>query len=517
MRLCSRNNYISVAATLVGAASLVGTAGCTEVDDRLGTGLIPKNQRMEIEVTSPGNGIKTYLYRADSVISSRTGSAWFGRTNDLEGVFGAQTSGVLLQFQPYGTPYEDAEGYGLDPIIDSAVILFTVTGTKGDTTQVQRFDVWEVDDSREAVKLHRDSSYYSNFDAERVRGRKLFEFSHTGKGSVYSRLFPTAAGRELLNELVTMPWVDYMNDSLFSKRYRGFVVAPAEGSPTAAALYGTNLLASGFQLHVRNHDTLDRSAIYDTLSTLFTFSDASTTYTDKGGNAKGEDETRSWASLSVNMTKFDYTGSVLGTLETQTNGFTDTLPTSPTQPLLYVQSMGGVGGMLRFTDELIEEIRSLRLKIDQTTGQTVGKDLFINQAMMGIWVDDDSVAGLDGSMARMGCYLKPQTLAPIPDYQYATELYRNQLAEQEGLTETYTLPYNGYLNRSNGYYEMDITSYVQQLAKEKPGDPQFRYLPPVVYLAPEAYGVMGAGQSVLRGFDSDKPVSIRITYAIIEG
>ena len=520
MRLCSRNNYISAAATLVVAAGIVAaggvTTGCTEVDDRLGAGLIPKNQRMEIEVTSPGNGVKTYLYRADSMLSSRTGSAWFGQTVDPNGVFGAQTSSVVLQFQPFSVPYTDAEGYGLDPIIDSALILFSVTDVRGDSTQVQRFDVWEVDDSRLAVRLHRDSVYFTNFNTERVKGRKLFEFTHTGRRNVEAKLFPTAAGREFLSELVTMPWDEYMNDSLFNRKYRGLIVTPAEGSPAGAALYGADLAAAGLQLHVRNHDTLDRSAIYDTIVTLFSFSDVSTNYTEYANKDDDKGVTRSWASLSVNTTRFDYTGSTLGTLETQTGGFTDTLPTSPTQPVLYVQSGGGVGSFLRFSDELIEEIRNLRFKLDES-GQQVGKDVFINQAMMRIWIEDNSVEGLDRSLVRLGSYIRPQTLTAIPDYQYTIERYTNQQYADQGSDETYTLPYNGYLNRSNGYYEFDITSYIQQLAKEKAGDPGYRYIPPVIYLAPEAYGVMGSGQSVLRGFDSDRPVSIRITYTIIEG
>ncbi len=510
MRICSKNSYIPVAAALAVAA------GCTEVDDRLGTSLLPKNQRMEIEVTSPGNGVKTYLYRGDSILSSRTGSAWFGRTIDPDGVFGAQTSDVLLQFQPYSTPYADAEGYGLDPIVDSAMILFSLSGVRGDTTQVQRFDVWEVDDSREAVKLHRDSSYFTNFETGRIRGRKLFEFSHSGKRNVESRLFPTAAGREFLNGLVNMPWDEYLNDSLFNIKYRGLVVTPADGSPAGAALYGADLAASGLRLHVRNHDTLDRTAIYDTLASLFLFSDATTNYTEYANKDDKKGVARSWANLSVNMTRFDYTGSVLGMLETQTGGFTDTLPTSPTQPVLYLQAMGGVGAYLRFTDELVDEIRSLRFKLDES-GQTVGKDIFINQAMMRIWIEDNSVAGLDGSMSRLGSYLKPQILHAIPDYQYALERYTNQQNEANGSSEVYTLDYNGYLNRSNGYYELDITSYIQQLAREKEGDPEYLYIRPAIYLAPEAYGVIGAGQSVLKGFDSDNPVSIRITYTIIEG
>jgi hypothetical protein len=510
MKICSVNSLLCTAALAALASA------CTEVDDRLGASLIPKNQRMEIEVTSPANGVKTYLYRPEGIRSSRTGQAWFGRTVDPDGVFGAQTSGVMLQFRPISYPYEDAEGYGIDPIVDSAVILFSLADVRGDTTQVQHFDVWGIDDSRQAVTLHRDSTYFTNFPVDEIKGQKLFRFSHTGRRGVSARLFPTAAGKEYLNSIVNLPWNEYTDDSLFNKRYRGIYIAPAEDSPAPAALYGTDLSASGISLHVRNHDTLDTSAIYDTLTTYFSFADTRYSYSsDDDGDDKAE-TTHSWANLSFNTTTFDYTGSTLGTLQTETRGFTDTLPTSPTQPTLYVQSMGGVGAYLRFSDELIDEIRNLRMKED--AGQTVGKDIFINQAMMRVWITDpSSVAGLDASMARLGSYLDIKKLSPIPDYQYEYEVQYNQQLLDRGETANFTLQYGGYLNRSNGYYELDITSYIQGLAKIKEDDPEYRYVAPVIFIAPEAYGVIGAGQSILQGFDSDTPVSIRITYTIIEG
>ena len=509
-----KRSYNGPAAALCALTFFMMQAACTEVDDRLGADLVPKNQRMEIEVTSPGNGVRTFLYRTDSIPSSRTGNAWFGRTVDPTGNFGAQTGSMLLQFLPISLPYANAEGYGLDPIVDSACIIFSVTGTRGDTLQVQRFDVWEVDDSREAVKLHRDSTYYTSFPMERFKGRKLFEFKHTGKRDVWARLFPTAAGKEYLDKIVQLPWDEYTNDSLFNSKFRGLIITPAEGSPPAAALYGADLESSGIQFYVRNHDTLDMSAIYDTVTTAFTFSTTDTSYAVTDDD--DESTTYEWANISVGISSFDYAGSTLGMLETQTNGFTDTLPTSTPLQTLYVQSMGGVGAYLRFPDELVDEIRNLRFKIDDS-GQAVGKDIAINQAMMRIWLTDNSMKTLDGSIKRMGSYLDPKKLSPIPDYMYEYEVYQNQLLQQQQSTETYELPYGGYLNRSNGYYELDITSYVQQLSRVKEDDPEHLYVRPAFFLGPEAYGILGPGQSILKGFDSDNPISIRITYTIIEG
>ena len=512
MNCSTTNNNHTIRGAWVLCASILFTLGaCTEVDDRLGGDLVPKNQHMEIEVTSPAAGVKTYLFREDSLPSSRTGSAWFGRTFDSKGIFGAETRGAVLQFMPSSRPYDEAEGYGIDPIVDSAVIMFALNGVRGDTTVVQRFDVWEI--SADQPKLSRDSVYYTNFPVERYKGRRLFEFSHNGRRDVATKLFPTAAGKEYLDKIVTLPWNEYVSDSLFLEKFRGLYIAPADDSP-AAALYGADLTASGIGLYVRNHDTLDTSAIYDTLLTTFLFRDTDVAATTTSTSI-------AWDNVSVNVSKFDYTGSVLGTLEQATMGFTDTLPTSTPLSTLYVQGGGGVGAYLRFTDEIVEEIRSLKFKIDET-GVEVGKDIFINQAVMRIAIDDPTVAGLDGSMTRIGSYLNPKRRLPIPDYQYVSELNENlsrQLeAQQYGTTATpYMLPYNGYLNRSNAYYELDITSYIQQIAKVDEQDPDHMFISPSIFLGPEAYGLVGAGQSVLKGFGSDRPISIRITYTIIEG
>jgi hypothetical protein len=426
-------------------------------------------------------------------------------------VFGAQSNSALVQFVPYTLPYSGVEGYGLDPIIDSVRILLSLSGVRGDTTVLQRFDVWKVVDDFEP--LHRDSVYYANFPIDDYKGERLFWFEHKGRRDVAARLFPTAAGKEYLTSLLEMEWDSYTNDTLFLQKYRGFVITPAEDSPAAAALYGADLSVSGLSLHVRNHDTLDRSAIYDTLTTMFLFRD-----TDQAAVATTTAlvPAMKWYNISVNTTTFDYSGSVLGRLKDETHDFTDTLPDSPTAATLYVQAMGGVGAYLRFTDELVDEIRNLRFKTGES-GTTTGKDIAINQAMMRIWLADPSTPSLDASMVRLGSYLNPKTMYPIPDYQYVNEVYRNQQLEAQGYSPSYTLPYNGYLNRSNGYYEFDITSYVQQLAKEKEGDPAYRYIPPAIFIAPDANNVIGEGQSVLKGFGSDRPVTIRVTYTIIEG
>lgn len=467
---------------LLGSALLFGTAACTEVDDRLGETLLPGHQKMEVEVVSFTDQVETYLYRSDSLPSSRLGYAYLGQMTDPKGVFGAQTNSSLLQFLPISMPYTNRHGFGIDPIVDSMCILFEIDGVRGDSLQVQHFEIYNIVEGPEPIV--RDSMYRASFDVEDYRGEKLFEFSHKGRKDVEARLFPTAAGKDFIDRIIRLDSLTYRNDSLFLEKFRGLYITPAPGSPLAAAIYSTDLENSGLRLHVRNHDTLDVTAIYDTITTLFTFNDHDITDTSTG-------ITTAWDNVSINTTKFDYTGSVLGQLEAATDGFTDT---SNTQSVTYVQTMGGVGTRLRFSDELITQLKALK---------SGDRDIMINQAMMHIWLEDEnSTPALDAAVARLGSYMNLTRLNPIPDYQYGKE------ASYAAGGTAYKMPYGGYLNRSNARYEIDITSYIQQLADGK--------ISPDVLLGPDAINRFGFGATALSGSGSERPITIRLTYTTID-
>ncbi len=475
---------------------LVSANACTEVDDQLGSNLLPDNQKMKIRVSTLDDGIKTYLYKEDSLVSSRLGYGYIG--NEHNDTYGARRNSLIVQFLPSSYPTSYSTGreypnYGINPIVDSVYIQMPLYAVHGDTTKVQHFEIYGINGPE---LLSKDSTYYTQFPIDEYKGTKLFTFSHTGRKSIAARLFPTAAGKAYLNSIVNLDWDTYKNDTLFLKTYKGLYITPEAGSPVDAAVYASSLANAGLLMYARCHDTLDVSAIYDTLRSTFTFADQDTS-------------TTKMMNVSVNIVDFDYTGSALGALQGPTNNFTDTLENSVTQPLIYVQPMGGVTGYFRFTDEFITHLRDLKFETDEDTGTVREHDIMISQAMMYVWVEDPSYGAMDSSLKRLGSYTNLRRLTGIPDYQYTYERY-----VQTSSDETYSLTYNGYLNRSNGYYEMDITSYIQQLAKGKAGDPN--QISPVVSLAPDAYNFYGFGQSTLCGSDSSHPVKIRLTYALIE-
>lgn len=487
------NKSADILKALCAAFVIIASANaCTEVDDRLGGSLLPQNQQMHVRVKNL-EGVDAYLYRDDSLVSSRSGYVFYGQETDANGVFGARKNHFAVQFLPsqsYPTSLSSSSvtynSFGIDPILDSAYIMLPFYDVHGDSTLVQTFDIYKMLEGPEA--LHRDSIYYTNFPIDEYKDAKLFSFTHSGRKGVSAKLDMTAEGRAYLESIINMDMDDYRDSALFREKYHGIYVTPADGSPKNAAVYGSSLSNAGLALFSRLRDSLDLSAIHDTLVSTYTFYDQ-----------------EEYLNVSINMVDYDYAGSTLGGLETATNGFTDTLETSPTQPLIYLQPMGGVTGYLRFSDELIKQLRGLRNDDDGEYYPSI----MVNQAMMYIHIEDDSTAAMNAAMKRVGSYINLRTLTAIPDYMYSLERYQ----QSQSSTADYVLPYNGFLNRSNGYYELDITSYVQQLSKENSNNPDYRYISPVIHIAPEAYGLFNFGESVLKG----EGISIRLTYTLIDG
>lgn len=482
--------YSNKAAELFKALCAIGVTlfavnACTEVDDNLGNNMIPMNQQMTLRVDNL-EGVKTYTFKQDSLISSGLGYVFFGQEQSTD--FGKRKNSFILQYQLYSLPYD--EGYGLRPIIDSLYLYLPLYSVNGDTTEVQKFDVYAIGWDDSAVfpnYIESDSTYYTSYDVEKIKKSKLFDFEHTGKRDVMTRLSPTDEGNAYLQELVDLDMETYKNDTLFRKKFKGFYVTPTDGSPEDAATYSADLSKAKMLLYVRNHDTIDVSAIYDTVASIFVFYDKSLELNN----------------ASVNLVEFDYTG-------TPVEKALDKTKAGYTQSETYVQTFGGVGTKLEFTDEIITTLRNLRR-------QTVdGEEKFypaimINQAEMHIKLKGETsdYMYLNNSVKRLGSYLNPNTVSNIPDYLYYYE------ASYQASDASYMLPYDGYLNRSNGYYKLDITSYVQQLAKEV-GEGEEPAISPVFYLGPEAYGFYGFGETTLKGISSDDPISIRLTYTLID-
>lgn len=540
-----------VAAISIAAIALF--SGCTTSDDTLGFDLIPENQRMQIRFKSFYAGqvykdtfdkeqnkfvrssedcrsFRTTLYRTDSIISSDLKVGYMGHERDLEKIFGEREAGFASNFL-FMTDIGD-DGFGYLPIFDSMQLLLSVKDFVGDTTYVQTYEVYELNKSLiEAMDNGKDTIAYINFDMEQIYDSSkplfTFQFPNQAKG-VYTTstavtmepvsLAANSPTWDFVRRLMLIPddtknWDGYADDTAvytddkkWVKNFNGLYIKPTGelASDKEGAMYKVDFLETGIYLLGRNRNPEDPRLIQDTTYMYYYFYDKYA----KVGNR------------SINSVKHDYTGSKLA----EYNMTNDPAKSKEENQRLrtdalvgYVSGMGGPMMEIQFTDDFLRELRSL--------GKEEGyRYAAINQAVMSVytegaqynWMDlvpELITPVLDESVARMGLYLDFNKMTAIPDYDY--------VYEKSAGSET---AFNGNLNRSRASYVMDISAYVQYLKNyvdslnpDKSYDPNFnyeavydseknknggRYIPRVVYMAPEAYNLFTFKQSRVLGMEN---------------
>ena len=288
------------AAAVVTVVAAMTFAGCTKVDDTLGSNLVPDNQQMKagyqtfgaLTLTgdlNPRRYVETRLYQTDSLITSNLSYGYMGSM--LSDTFGLRTAGFLTQY----IPYEIDSGYfGFRPILDSAIILLSISSYGSDTLTPQLYNVYEVVSNKyltekpvESGKSERDTTFYLNFDPVKagvVGDDVLFTFTFpdgekTGPATTYATMKPTQKGREFINRLMLQEGTykgDYSIYSLDSleqwvAEFKGLYIVPAvdQTSPNKGNIYATSLDASGFAIYGRNRLESDPTLIADTLDPLY--------------------------------------------------------------------------------------------------------------------------------------------------------------------------------------------------------------------------------------------------------
>ena len=156
----------------------------------------------------------------------------------------------------------------------------------------------------------------------------------------------------------------------------------------------------------------------------------------------------------------------------------------------YVQGFLGVTTTLEFSEEFVTSLRALCPE---------GRSIFINQATMYVDLADDDYTYYDYAPARVGTYTNYQMITAVPDYNYYYEAnYETELL------------YGGYLNRTFGRYEMDLSLYLQELLQDESGEVSRR-----ITLGMTAYEYMQYGMVKLSLTGSSHPVKFDITYTLI--
>ncbi len=546
----------TIAATLLAAVALF--AGCTKVDDTLGGNLVPENQQMKVgyvqfpsDRLSPKKYIETRLFKSDSIKISNISYGYMG--SELNDTLGLRTAGFFSQMITY---FAVEEGYfGYKPIFDSAQINLSISSYGRDTLTEQRFGVYEILSNDyvakqpvAAGKTERDSVFYLGFDPMDPNGdgsarpvydpaKPLFHFTLGGKqgpSTTDVTLTPTDEGLSYVRRLMLLEgkykgdYSIYTLDNLekWIEEFRGLCIRPVEPVTTAGgAIYATDLTSSGLTIYGRNHNEEDPTLIQDTIGMTFFFYDS---YAEHGN-------------VSVNLIDRDYSLATAATArideaaarEVNADGTPNT--NRPENARVYVEGLGGVVTEITFAETFFKELDAIIAKENAASGKDF-RTLSFNQVRMMIYFADSdynwkelaSAPGrlleeMDAAPERLGIYANYKSLEAISDYNYYYETNYDL-----------TLAYGGYINRSHGCYEMDITGYVQQLwnsyTKEKQAaEAEGRAVDfdrienRSVYIGPDAYSTFTSPFGIFQGGTTDAtspiqnnaPIRFEITYNMI--
>ncbi len=513
------------------------TSCTTTADYTLGEEFAPGHQQLEMrhrlysegmlketdKEDTPCKVFETRLYRTDSVAATSLDRLYLGLQNHNR--YGTRKMSFSSQML-FMTGVDDSIGFGYRPVYDSMMFLFEVDTFAGDTSKPIKYNVYaltgdlvneESEDSLFIVTYNPRTAGHLDATAEPIF---TFEFPNAAKGiyttSSMLRMQETPQTREWIKRLACMELDEnglangnveaYKSDSAFIHNFPGLYIEAEADMPDgegAAFSFKPTATGIGFYGRMRNPGA-DADLMADTLIMNYHFRD------DKAIN---------YGNVSAQRVSLDYGASDFASTPMYENE-----ENRPEVEIGYVDGCGGMITELTFTEEFL---RSLYDLVKDENGNVTHESAAVNQAALKIYIEEAVydytqlnpltwAERLNHSMSRLGLYLNYKQLTPIPDYLYTMESSGGSLA------------YNGYVNRSLACYEMDITSYLQQIINDvikiaptegEAFDFDKLTLPRKVYVGPEASNVFTFNRSAIQGADKDinpAAIELEVTYTLVK-
>lgn len=559
------------------AAVALFAVGCSaDVDSELGYDIIPDHQKMEMRHltfkggkvlrfnaaasdedksvydSEEGNFFRTSLYRTDSLLSSNISYGYIGVEHS--DTFGMRSSALASSIL-FMNSVDKETGFGYRPIFDTLSLILTINDYGVDTLTPVRYEIYELTKPLlGSVVDAKDTTAYTNCDITKAydETKPLFTFvfpdgKKTGPTTTSIDLTPVDMSRngqtwDFVRRMMLIPedydtnseWDGYARDvdSLYSSEknwqqaFHGIYIKPVLESVDRSkrgALYSFDLKSSGLQLQGRNRNPKDPTLIQDTIGANFYFYDESIEpYTTNYGQYVPGVEGA--INISVNKVEHDYSGSLIGALNIDAYDESgNKLPNSSRDEVAecYVEGLAGVATELYFTDEFLQQIqRAYTNDKDGSKYRAIGVNqcrlyIYMKNASY-VWADNISNAAtltplMDKFIPRLGSYVGYSKLNCIADYD---PVYETQSGS--------SLAYGGYLNRTRGCYEMDITGFMQRLCNyvnslEKLEDYDESIVSRTIFIGPEAVSPFTFKHTELQGSSAaGAPIHLEMTYTMIK-
>ena len=538
MKSYNRLQRFFTAAMIILIAGLATLTSCTTTADyTLGQELAPGHQQVGMrhrlysggmlkETDTEDTPCKVFemrLYRTDSVAATSLSRLYLGLQNHNR--YGTRTMGFASQML-FMSGLNDSIGFGYRPVYDSMMFLFEVDTFAGDTMKPIKYNVYALTDDL-VNEQSEDSLFIVTYDPRREGHMEAtaqpiytFEFPNYAKGvytnSTMLRMQETAHTREWLKKLLCLELDEnglansnveaYKSDSAFIHNFPGLYIEPEASMPDgegSAFSFNPTATGIGFYGRMRNPGA-DTELMADTLNMDYYFRD---------------DKATDYGNVSAQRVILDYSASDFAS--------TPMYETEENRPEVEVGYVDGCGGMITELTLTEEFLRSLYDMVTDEQGNITHESAAINQAALKIYIEDAVydytllnpltwADKLNHSMSRLGLYLNYKLLSPIPDYLYTMESSGGSLA------------YNGYVNRSLACYEMDITSYMQEIVNNvikiapKNGE-EFDFekldFSRKIYVGPAASTIFTFNRSAIQGANKDiNPAAreLELTYTLVK-
>lgn len=542
--------WSKVVVLFVAAYLLVGCT--TEVDYTLGSEFLPTNQNMELRrrVYRDGQMIegsttanvpmsKAYLYQNDSIKSSNLDLVYFGAEHS--DVYGTRRAAFMSQVL-FGSKLDEEYGWGYRPIFDSMTLSLYVTDYHGDTTKKQSFAVYEIT-SNEYIDGHKDSIFYTNFNPEDYIAKEpifTFTFPDQERGAYVGNMeSPKYCNVYLERTDATMEYIQRLmfttkeeleandgygldkeeiyeqgNEGEFVKQIRGIYIAPIGDVEGEGAMFATDVENTALVLYARSRYKEDPEIIKDTVIMSYNFYVNPLQYDVKAGN------------VSISCVEHEFIPEDATTIKEHKEVLVGK-----------VDAMAGVVTELEFTDEFLQSMADIALSEPNAV-------VSVNQAQLNIYLEGSDydylnlnlgtlIPVMDAAMPRMGLYARyggyedayTNDIIAIADYLYTKE------------SSNYSIPYDGYLNRSLGCYRMDISNFIQSMIMaaatnvKEDGTVDFEKFRTDatlgrsrrLYIGPAADALFGFQRQQIAGGDvplasgekNKAPVTLEITYTVV--
>ena len=478
-----RNSILSLS-----VAVAVLLPSCTSVDNTLGGDII-HSDKFSIHIDTlglaVGERIQAYQVYYDSIGLAASQNTKRGAMNltinyigsAYDPVFGRIEAASIATALPTSPQTPNLFKNRRSSSFDSVKLVVNMKYVCGDHSVPQTFNIYRLKDS---LAYSTDSIYYQNFRYENhIVSEPLFSFDYSGVPDEIEeiKLKVLPQGELMLNELAATDTLNFYSDHIadFLAQYKGFVIARAESSDSNAAIYANylpNTLMNFYFQRDRDQWEIDRD--YNNKSKTVTamlqlyMSDAEAT-----------------KNTSVASLRHDFSGTKFENIRTEM---------VPAPEVAYIEGMGGITTLLDFPDTFFESIEALK--------PSPKYGLFINQAQLFIWLEEQTVEAYDKAFQAIGAYMDYGKLTPIADYPITDS------------STAATTAFDGTLNRTigKGYYMLDITSFLQHAVQNADRDSR-RIVLGGTYTP---YTPFADSTSVLKTANSDQPVRVKLTYTLMQ-